>query len=333
MASACYYALFTCFLIIISRIGDANGYTNALDSEIARKHELWMAEHGRVYKDEAEKARRFEIFKENVEYIEDFNNAGKHRYTLGVNLFADLTSEEFLATYASGFKKPEPEIEESLRSVKYETTVEQTNISSIPASFDWRDVGAVAPVKFQMLCNCCWAMTAASTIESLGKIKTGVLYTLSTQQIIDCDKGNNGCKPGTVHGAYRYVVRNRGLTTEATYPYKDVEGKCDFTKEKKTVATINGYKTVARNEQALMAAASKDLQLYRGGIFHGSCGTAVNHAVTVIGYGESSKDKYWIVKNSWSSKWGENGYIRMEKDVPSPSGMCGITEWAVYPTM
>ncbi|ONK81118.1 uncharacterized protein A4U43_C01F25500 [Asparagus officinalis] len=185
MASACYYALFTCFLIIISRIGDANGYTNALDSEIARKHELWMAEHGRVYKDEAEKARRFEIFKENVEYIEDFNNAGKHRYTLGVNLFADLTSEEFLATYASGFKKPEPEIEESLR----------------------------------------------------------------------------------------------------------------------------------------------------GGIFHGSCGTAVNHAVTVIGYGESSKDKYWIVKNSWSSKWGENGYIRMEKDVPSPSGMCGITEWAVYPTM
>ncbi|ONK78211.1 uncharacterized protein A4U43_C02F15690 [Asparagus officinalis] len=81
-----------------------------------RRHELWMAEYGRVYEDEAEKARRFEIFKENVKYIEDFNNAGEHKYTLGVNAFTDLAPVEFTATYASGFKIPDAELEESLLS-------------------------------------------------------------------------------------------------------------------------------------------------------------------------------------------------------------------------
>lgn len=87
---------------------------NTLDLEMAKKHEEWMAKYGCVYKDEAEKARRFEIFKKNVKYIEDFNNSGEPRYTLGVNQFADLTNEEFAATYTGGVKIPEEDSSDSV---------------------------------------------------------------------------------------------------------------------------------------------------------------------------------------------------------------------------
>ena len=60
------------------------------------RHEQWMSQHGRVYGDSAEKERRFQIFKANVELIESFN-AGNSKYKLGVNQFADLTNEEFKA--------------------------------------------------------------------------------------------------------------------------------------------------------------------------------------------------------------------------------------------
>ena len=113
-----------------------------LDAEMARRHELWMAKHQRVYKDEAEKARRFEIFKKNIKHIEDFNRAGKHKYTLGEGPFTDLTSEEFKTTYASGCKVPEPEEEE-------EEETEKPLGAPLPSSVDRETEGAVTEVENQ----------------------------------------------------------------------------------------------------------------------------------------------------------------------------------------
>jgi len=107
-----------------------------------------MAEYGRVYKDEVERARRFEIFKENIKFIEDFNNAGEYNYTLGVNQFTDLTHEEFLATY-TGVEIPEPGFEESRTSIEYD----DVNLQSVPSSVDWRAKGAVNSVKNQNPCG------------------------------------------------------------------------------------------------------------------------------------------------------------------------------------
>ncbi|KAG7642267.1 Peptidase C1A papain C-terminal [Arabidopsis suecica] len=98
------------------------------------------------------------------------------------------------------------------------------------------------------------------------------------------------------------------------------------------------------NEEALVQAVSQQpvsmgiegtgaaFRHYSGGIFNGECGTDLHHAVTVVGYGMSEEGtKYWVVKNSWGETWGENGYMRIKRDVDAPQGMCGLAILAFYP--
>lgn len=354
MASAWQFSTLLLYVLIAGGyLCDATAEYNILDFdfEIAKQHELWMAEYGRVYKDEAEKARRLEIFKENIKYIEDFNNAGSHKFTLGVNQFADLTHEEFVANYINGVPRQAEIIDESaVMSFKDETNVtERVNIYALPTSVDWRAQGAVSPVKNQgAKCGSCWAFAAAAAVESLHKIKKGVLYDLSPQQLVDCNWSNFGCRGGWPRDAYDYIKKNGGLTTWTNYPYTAVNGNCNMFKASQSVATVSGFKRVPPNEKELMSAVaespvtvvidanSTNFQFYKKGtIFHGSCTTAQNHVVVVVGYSDTDpSDKYWIVRNSWGSSWGDGGYILMEKDVASaPYGLCGITMHATRPTL
>ncbi|XP_020253343.1 ervatamin-B-like [Asparagus officinalis] len=308
-----------------------------------RKHELWMAEHGRVYKDEVEKAARFEIFKDNVKYIEEFNNGGVYNYTLGVNEFADLTHEEFTETFINGVN------EDSFRSSEYNTMISmEPQISSVPTSVDWRAKGAVTAVKHQgYTCGSCWAFATAAAIESLHKIKNGILYELSQQQLVDCAWAALGCRGGWPRESYTYIKDNGGLTTAANYPYNEVDNPCDVIKAKETVANISGFVSVTpRTEAALMEAVakqpvtvvidakSKKFQFYKSGVFKGPCTDSLNHVVVVVGYGRvHPSSKYWIVRNSWGTSWGEGGYVRLEKDVGLPKGLCVVAALPTYPIL
>lgn len=112
---------------------------------VLKIHQDWMAQHGRVYKDAQEKETRFNIFKNNLEYIENFNKGVVRGYKLGVNQFADLTNDEFRSLY-TGYKFQTSEIDES-------TVFEYGNLTSVPESVDWRKSGAVTPVKNQDTCG------------------------------------------------------------------------------------------------------------------------------------------------------------------------------------
>ena len=98
---------------------------------------------GRTYENKLEKEKRFQIFKDNLEYIESFNNAGNRSYKLGINEFADLTREEFLAAH-TGYKMP---VNPTSTSFRYES------FSDVPTSLDWRKNGAVTPIKNQQRCG------------------------------------------------------------------------------------------------------------------------------------------------------------------------------------
>ncbi|XP_019186326.1 PREDICTED: senescence-specific cysteine protease SAG39-like [Ipomoea nil] len=314
------------------------------DDVMEKRHEDWMARYGRVYADETEKAKRFSIFKENVKAIESFNQAGDRPYTLGINEFADLTNDEFVST-KNGYKRPvSPRNPWRSMPFRYE------NVTDIPSAVDWRKEGAVTPVKNQGVCGCCWAFSAVAAVEGIVKISGGELVSLSEQELVDCDKGGGdlGCHGGRMDDAFKYIIKHNGLTTESGYPYGGQDlGRCNLTTASFRAAKIAGYEDVPMNSEAalLQAAAHQpvsvaidarglQLQFYAGGVFTERCGTELNHGVTVVGYGTGERGiKYWLLKNSWGEKWGEDGYFRLQRDIDAKEGRCGIALDPSYPTL
>ncbi|KAK0579896.1 hypothetical protein LWI29_033186 [Acer saccharum] len=312
---------------------------NEATAAINEKHEMWMARYGRVYKNKAEKEKRSKIFNDNLEYIESFNKAGNRSYKLSINEFADRTNKEFQAS-RNGYKMlPNPKTT-SQTPFRYENVI-------APTSMDWRKKGAVTPVKNQGRCGCCWAFSAVAAMEGITKLRTGKLISLSEQELVDCDRSlNQGCNGGLMDDAFKFIIHNKGLTTESNYPYNGNDGICNKKKAASHSAKISGFKDVpVNNETSLLKAVAKqpvsvaidasgsEFQFYSSGVFTGKCGTNLDHGVTAVGYGTASDGtKYWLVKNSWGTSWGENGYVRMQRGVKAKAGLCGIAMQPSYPT-
>ncbi|KAJ3681180.1 hypothetical protein LUZ60_015669 [Juncus effusus] len=307
------------------------------DESFKTLFERWLSHHD-LTRDLTEKAKRFNVFKENVLFIHEHNKKGKS-YELALNKFGDMTQEEFQSFYAGS----KINHHRSLRGELFSSSFMHGTMEKVPSSIDWRQKGAVAAVKDQGQCGSCWSFSTTAAVEGINFIKTGELIALSEQQLIDCDTGeNNGCNGGLMDYAFEYIKRNGGITSESTYPYTAADGTCESSTP---VVTIDGHEDVPKNnEKALMKAVAnqpvsvaidasgKDFQFYSKGVFTGKCGTDLDHGVAVVGYGATSdKKKYWIVRNSWGTSWGEEGYIRMERGIKAKQGKCGIAMEASYP--
>jgi C1A family cysteine protease len=211
--------------------------------------------------------------------------------------------------------------------------------NDLPTEIDWRTKGAVTPVKNQGQCDSGWAFSATGAVEGVVAINTGSLISLSEQQLVDCSgsTGNQGCQGGHPVDAFKWIIKNGGICSESSYPYTARDGTCKRTCT--PVGHISAWLELPRDEETLKAhvaeqpvsvevdASSSAFQNYKSGVFSGPCGKTLNQAVLIVGYGETSGKRYWIVKNSWGTSWGLSGYILIERG----RNLCGIADMAVVP--
>lgn len=221
-------------------------------------------------------------------------------------------------------------------------TYSRKMIGDLPTEFDWRPKGAVTPVKDQGQCGSCWAFSATGNIEGQWFLAGNKLTSLSEQNLVDCDHEcqdandcDQGCNGGLQPNAYQYVIKNGGIDTEESYPYKAVDSTCKF-KPSSVGSKISNWTSISQDEDQMAAylvqhgplAVAVDAQIwqfYVGGVISTMCGTDLDHGVLIVGYGSEVdvfgyKINYWIIKNSWGASWGNSGYVYIEKG----NGQCGV---------
>lgn len=215
-----------------------------------------------------------------------------------------------------------------------------------PDEFDWREHGVVTDIKNQSICGSCWAFAAVAALESHYAIATGKLLSLSEQELVDCSELSNGCVGGRVSNAFKYLVEY-GVSTEAEYPYENKQGQCRSGNMEMSEVRMKGFATLKGDEEALKRAVIRfgpiaiDMNItpltftfYSEGIYDDSeCdGTTINHSLLVVGYGTDEKTglDFWILKNSWSKDWGEEGYMRIARN---KGGICGLDQRKYFPLL
>eukprot|EP00401_Gymnodinium_catenatum_P052863 CAMPEP_0117539966 /NCGR_PEP_ID=MMETSP0784-20121206/43256_1 /TAXON_ID=39447 /ORGANISM="" /LENGTH=385 /DNA_ID=CAMNT_0005336607 /DNA_START=38 /DNA_END=1195 /DNA_ORIENTATION=- len=282
------------------------------------------------------------------------------RWDAGVNEFTDRTAEELRTL--GGYDK----VQGFSGLVGVAQPKAHSAIETLPNSFDWREKGVVTAVKEQHTCQGCWAFAAVESIESALAIAGEQLVELSVEEVISCTPnpehcgGSGGCGGATAEQAFNFSMKS-GLTTEAAYPYKHYpfsRHTCDETRVRSPAAVVGGFTRLPPNDDhALLTAlvnqgpiavtvAATSWMLYDGGIFDGElgmgCGTDLNHQVSLVGYGEDQGTNYWLVRNSYGPKWGEQGYIRLLRaasgqkeacasDDQPTDGYCGKEGWCACP--
>ena len=184
-------------------------------------------------------------------------------------------------------------------------------------------------------------------MEGAYYLKYKNLINFSEQQLVDCNIQNDGCEGGNVDLAFDYF-ENHYICELKDYEYFAVDEQCrnkigcnDDVKS----SLIKDYCQVSMNDEeelkkavslqpvsVAIEADSTHFRQYSSGIFdyHG-CGTDLDHAVLVVGYGIENGIDYWIVKNSWGTDWGEDGYIRMKRNTENSKGQCGIAMQPLIP--
>ncbi|KAK8791842.1 hypothetical protein WA158_005219 [Blastocystis sp. Blastoise] len=318
--------IFLLFLIVMycESLNHSNSYYKT-------RFDAYISQFNREYTSQESRYRLY-LFSENLDFIEK-ENLKKHSYKLGITPFIDLSDDEFKASKFCGCLMKQPVREKHVAYIN----------RTIPESVNWVEKGVVNAIKDQRSCGSCWAFSAVAAMEGMDAIKNGKLQSFSEQQLVDCDISSFGCAGGFMDNAFLYVIQNKGICSEESYPYTAKDEDC---KDKKctSIATVSDYVDIEENngEQLLMALANQPVSVaieadsfvfkyYQSGIIDAEdCGSTLNHGVAAVGYGIEDGIQYILVRNSWGENWGEQGYVRLAH-YNKGEGVCGINLSASYP--
>uniref|UniRef100_A0A5S6QVS5 Cathepsin F n=1 Tax=Trichuris muris TaxID=70415 RepID=A0A5S6QVS5_TRIMR len=288
-------------------------------------------EHGRWYDTEAEFVKRFEIFKVNMKTVKMLQENEQGTAVYGATKFADMTPEEFRRFYLTPVWK---------RNSNFPAKKAVIPTAKLPEHWDWREHNAVTDVKNQKTCGSCWAFATTANIEGVWSVKKGELLSLSEQELVDCDLLDEGCNGGLPWNAYKEIERLGGLETENDYSYSGNRGRCKFDRSKIKVY-INDSVELPQDEDKIAAYVQANgpvaiginafaMMFYKHGISHPwsfMCNpSALDHGVSIVGFSTQKSRRgakpYWIIKNSWGTGWGEDGYYLLYRG----AGVCGVNQ-------
>lgn len=305
--------------------------------------DTWMRTHAKVYPSMEARMAALEVFEANDRMIEE-HNARKVSFTLGHNAYSDLTHAEFrrrmlpaLGVSSESFGGLPVKVEPAMG-----LAMDLGNVSDV----DWAEAGFVERVKDQGRCGACWAFAVVGAIESAFAIGGNPLTSLSEQEFVSCDKEEQACAGGSIERATAWSVLHP-LCDEADWPYTSghsvMPGECPGSLPCSPKVSVAAYKGTWGDEKAFeaavarqpvaaaIAAGGKAFQFYKKGIFDdASCGTAVDHAILLVGFGTdvaSPTPDYWRLKNSWGTSWGEKGFMQLARG----KNQCGIASEAAWP--
>ncbi|XP_053318259.1 procathepsin L-like [Spea bombifrons] len=308
-------------LLVFSAISLVCTATHFLDEE----WKIWKSKYGKTYSDEQEENIRRQIWEKIWDKVHNHNalaKKGLKNYTLAVNHFADMIPEEL--SFKRGVKCPKANTQKAspLKAPKNSCMKN----SNVPEEVDWRNSGCVTPVKNEgTYCAPSWAFAVVGHLETRYCLKHNELLSFSEQQVVECDPGNDGCCGGNPEGAFQYV-NEHGLMLSKDYEYTDTTFSCLYKNKDAVNLNITKYYRLTQNEDNISKAVafdgpvavsvhiSKDFLLYDGGIFGNDdeCSEEILQSMVIIGYKSHCDTHYWLLKNSWGSEWGEDGFARID---------------------
>jgi C1A family cysteine protease len=304
--------------------------------QVELKYMNYLAKFGKNMNSLEEFDTRLELFTATDLDISEIN-AGNNTWTAGHNQFSDWSEEEYKGMLG-------------LKMTNENSEVVVFSEENLADEVNWVTAGAVTGVKNQGACGSCWSFSTTGSTEGAHFIATGELLSFSEQQLVDCATGiylNMGCNGGNPLWAYRYL-KSHYAELETEYPYTSGGGDdstdCLYDEHSKTAVKVVGSASVTQDSSSQMKAAlsqqplsvlieadKRVFQTYSSGVLTSTaCGTQLDHAVLAVGYGTENGQDYWLVKNSWDTTWGDNGYIKLGMD--SSTGTCGVQMGPSFPT-
>lgn len=339
-----------------------------IDVTLQAQFQAWMRVHGREYDtDGVLFDQKLQVFRENAAMVERHNHAFERGWTAyRMSLegpFSDWTDEEFHSAYLMEAQHCSATTHTSSGSLP----VKDPEQTVLPKEVDWRTKGVVTPIKSQGQCGSCWTFSTTGALEAHTCLAYGADCThwtgLAEQQLVDCagDFDNQGCNGGLPSQAFEYIHYNGGIESEESYPYtsgsptttkNDHDStKCQFDSSKIKAKVTGIFNITSGAEEDIVKAVAKvgpvsvayqvaaDFRLYSHGVYDSFNATLnstvcqdgqedVNHAVVVVGYGETSDaTPFYIIRNSWGNTWGMEGYFWMVRG----KNMCGVSDCASFP--
>ena len=332
---------------------------SSAQSSLLSRFQEWASNHSIDISDTLRQTHIYSNWLSNDKYISEINSMNL-TYNLAHNAYSGYSSEEFSEIMGFNFKNSDQYKTSSIGGLSQDLF----NLTSVPVSIDWRSKGVVNSVQDQGQCGSCWAFSTIQALESATAIKYGSLPKLSEQELVDCDTLTNGghdhsCNGGLMDNAFTWIGKNGGVCSESAYPYSSGVTKTSGSCAEKSCSNVahtsvsNHVDIQTNSDNAMMAALAqqpvsvaieadqKAFQLYSSGVFTSNCGTNLDHGVGLVGYGTLNGIDYYILRNSWGSSWGNEGYMYLGRGTDPATGklynggagQCGVLGQGSYPVV